>query len=392
MKNIFLSLITLSILASCASDSKSVDKAIESGNLEKIRAKRNELVTKQTELNTTLSLIDAAIAKLDTLKKLPLVTVFQAKQMNFNHFLELQGNVQTKQNIILYPEYSGLLTKIYVKEGQKVSQGQLLASIDDGGLSQQLAQMEVQASLAKTTFERQERLWEQKIGSEIDYLQAKAAFEGQQKSISQMKSQLAKTSITAPFSGVIDNVISEQGSVVSAGQSEVFRIVNLNNMYIEVEVPENYLPYIENGKTVEISFPIIGESLSTKIRQVGNYINPGNRTFKIEVGVPNKNGFIKPNLTAKVKINDYTNPEAILIPQSVISEDAEGQQYVYVSSSTDTPNEAIVNRVIVETGKTEGDFVEISKGITKGDIIISEGARSVKDGQTVKILSVDNDE
>ncbi|GHC42809.1 efflux RND transporter periplasmic adaptor subunit [Ulvibacter litoralis] len=392
MKKIILILLTAITVASCGGDGKSLDAIIESGNLEAIHTKRNEIVAEQIEINNKIKQIDVAIAKLDTVKKLPLVTAFEAKQKPFNHFLELQGNVETKKNIILYPEYSGLLTRVYVKEGQKVTKGQLLASIDDGGLSQQVAQMEVQANLAKTTFERQQRLWEQKIGSEIEYLQSKANYEGQQKSINQMRSQVAKTSIRAPFSGIIDDVKSEQGTVVSAGQSEVFRLVNLNDMYIEVEIPESYLSDVVPGKTVEVNFPVLNETIQTKVSQVGNYINPGNRTFKIEVNVPNKAGNIKPNLTAKVKINDYTNPEAILIPQSVISENADGEQYVYVTTRTGDSNEATANRKIVVTGKTEGDFVEINSGISKGDTIISEGARSVKEGQTVKILSVNNDE
>lgn len=392
MKKIFIILLTANIIASCGGEGKSVDSIIESGDLEAIQAKRTEIVAQQIEINSSIKQIDEAIAKLDTVKKLPLVTAFEAKQKPFNHFLELQGNVETKKNIILYPEYSGLLTRVNVKEGQKVSKGQVLASIDDGGLSQQLAQMEVQANLAKTTFERQQRLWEQKIGSEIEYLQSKANYEGQQKAINQMRSQVAKTSIKAPFSGIIDDVKSEQGTVVSAGQSEVFRLVNLNDMYIEVEIPESYLADVIPGKTVEVNFPVLNETITTKVSQVGNYINPGNRTFKIEVAIPNKAGNIKPNLTAKVKINDYTNSEAILIPQSVISENAEGEQYVYVTTRTEAANEAIAKRVIVETGKTEGDFVEINKGISKGDTIINEGARSVKEGQTVKILSVTSDE
>lgn len=174
MKNIFL-LLTLAILTiSCANDSKSITSIIESKDLKKIRKQRNELVSEQTAIIKKLKIIDEAISSLDTIKKYPLVTAFQVKVTDFNHFLELQGSVATKQNLILYPEFSGLLKKLFVKEGQKVVKGQLLATIDDAGLSQQLAQMEVQLSLAKTTFDRQERLWKQKIGSEIEFLQAKA--------------------------------------------------------------------------------------------------------------------------------------------------------------------------------------------------------------------------
>ena len=388
MKKIFYILTISVLLLSCGKDNaKSIEKIIQEGNLQDLRSKRAEIIAQQHEATNKLKQIDEAIAALDSVKKLPLVTTIIAKDTLFNHYLELQGNVETKKNIVLYPEMSGILTKIYVTQGQKVSKGQLLARIDDGGLSQQLSQVEVQAQLAKTTFDRQKRLWEQKIGSEIQFLEAKTNFEAQQNVVSQIKRQLARTTINAPFSGVIDDIITQQGSVVSPGQTPVIRIVNLDDMYIETEVPERYISNITIGKDVEVYFPVLGKTITTKIRQVGNYINPNNRSFMVEVGIPSNGGTVKPNLTAKVKINDYTNEKAILIPQSIISENAEGDQYTYVTSDKDTENIAEARRVIIKTGKTQGDLIEITEGIQNGDAVISEGARSVKDGQKVKILN-----
>ena len=392
MKKIFLLIAITALTISCGGDSKSIESIIESKDLNKIREKRNELVTEQNALASKLKIIDASIASLDTIKKYPLVTAFQVKTNNFNHFLELQGSVATKQNLILYPEYSGLLTKVFVEEGQKVTKGQLLATIDDGGMSQQVAQMEVQLSLAKTTFERQKRLWEQKIGSEIEFLQAKATYEGQENAVNQMKSQLAKTSLRAPFSGIIDDVITEQGTVVGAGASQIIRLVNLDNMYIEAEVPEGYIGSIVTGKSVDVYFPVLGESLNTKVNQVSNFINPSNRTFKITILIPNKDKHIKPNLTAKIKINDYSSEDAVLIPQSIISENSLGEQYIFIAQNINNDNEATAKKMIVKTGKTQGDFVEILEGVSSDDIIVKEGARNVKDGQNVKILNVESNE
>ena len=305
--------------------------------------------------------------------------------------MELQGNVQTKQNVLIYPEMPGTLLRVYVKEGQKVARGQLLASIDDGGLSSQVAQMEAQTDLAKTTYDRQKRLWDQKIGSEIQYLQAKTSYESQVNALKQLKSQLSKASIRAPFSGVIDDVIKDQGTVVSPGPgSEVFRIVNLSNMYIETDVPESYITSVTQGKKVAVEFPVLGKSIDAKVRQAGNFINPANRTFKVEVGISNKDKSIKPNLTAKLKINDYTNEKAILIPQSIISEDAEGQQYIFTVDSIQKVNgydQGIAKRVIIATGKTQGDVIEVLEGLDNGDEIIQEGARSVKENQQVRIVA-----
>lgn len=375
------------ILTSCGSENgTSVEDAIENGDLATLRAKRKEVVAQQKEAAEKLKQLDNAIASMDSVQKLPLVTTIKVRDTLFNHYLELQGNVETKKNIVVYPEFSGTLTKVYVKEGQRVRRGQILARVDDGGLSQQLAQMEVQEALAKTTYERQQKLWDQKIGSEIQYLQAKANYEAQQNAIAQMQQQLGKSTINAPFSGIVDDVIAEQGSVVAAGQTSILRIVNLDNMYIQAEVPESYIKTITTGKEAKVYFPVLDTTIITKIRQVGNYINPNNRSFTVEVDIPNRDGEIKPNLTARVMINDYTSKNAVLVPQSILSENANGEQYTYVTKSTDKANIAEAQRVIVKTGKTQGDVIEITEGIQPGDEVISEGARSVKDGQQVEII------
>ncbi len=388
MKNILTLTVLALVLVACGGNKKqSVEALVASDNLEQIRAKKTELDAKQQAIAAQLKQLEKRIKELDPQEKIPLITTFTVEEEVFNHYVELQGNVTTKQNIVIYPEYSGVLTKVYVTEGQKVSKGQTLAKIDDGGLSQQVAQLQIQADLAKTTFERQKRLWDQKIGSEIQFLQAKSSYEAQQKAVDQLKEQIAKTVVRAPFSGTIDDVLTDQGSVVAPGQSQLFRIVNLKDMYIETDVPESYISNVTVGKNVEIEFPVLGESLNSKVRQAGSFINPANRTFKIQVGVPNKNNAIKPNLTAKLKINDYTNEKAILIPQSIISENAEGKQYIYTIADK-SDQKAKAKRVIIETGKTQGDYIEVLTGIENGSEIIKEGARSVRDDQQVKILDI----
>jgi len=390
MKYIYLTLISAIVLTSCGGDkNKSVEDIIATNDLETIRQKKVELDASAQEISAQLKQLEKSIKDLDPQEKIPLITTFHAKNAVFNHFVELQGNVNTKQNLVIYPEFSGVLTRVYVKEGQKVSKGQILAKIDDGGLSQQLSQLKIQAGLAKTTFERQERLWNQKIGSEIQYLQAKATYEAQLEATKQLQQQVGKTVVRAPFRGTIDDVITDQGSVVAPGQSQLFRIVNLDDMYIETDVPERYVSDITEGKEVKVNFPVLGKNVDAKVRQAGNFINPANRTFKVEVAIPNKDISIKPNLTAKLRINDYTNKNAILIPQSIISENAEGQQYVYTITDK-VENKAKVKREIIETGKTQGDYIEVLSGIENGEEIIDEGARSVKDGQEVKILVIED--
>jgi len=389
MKNSFYVVVTTLILAACGSKTQgSLDNLIAEGDLEALRTKKKEISDQQKALVKDIALLDSIIAVKSGTERLPLVSTLTAKAQHFDHFLELQGGVQTKQNVLIYPEMQGTLQRVYVKEGQRVNKGQILASIDDGGISSQLAQLKTQEALAKTTFERQKRLWDQKIGSEIQYLQAKASYEAQENAVKQLQSQLNRATIRAPFSGVIDDVIRDQGTVVSPGPgSEVFRIVNLSQMYIEVDVPENNLSSIEVGKEAKVYFPVLGDTVHTKIRQTGNFINPSNRAFRVEIPVPNKGGKIKPNLTAKVSLNDYSSENAILIPQSIISENSEGQQYVFVAQEADKENQAQVHRQIITTGKTQGSVVEVLTGINVGDLLIKEGARNVKNGQNVEILN-----
>jgi membrane fusion protein (multidrug efflux system) len=379
-----LKLIVLSlIIVSCGGNkNESVDSLIAEGNIEALKEKRSALNEEQRTTAMQVKKIDSVLELKSGNKNLPLVSTIVVKDTLFNHYLELQGSVETKQNIVISPEYNGLLERIYVKEGQRVNKGQLLAKIDDGGISQQLAQMETQLALAKTTFERRQRLWEQNIGSEIEYLQAKAQYEGQQNSVAQMRSQVGKTTIRAPFSGTIEDVIAEQGTVVASGQTQIMRLVSLEDMYIEAEIPEDYLTSVSENTPVTINFPILNKTVDSKVRQASNYISPTNRTFRIEVAVPNKDKSIKPNLTARLKINDYTSEKALLIPLSVISENADGEQYVYIAEGEDTP---VAKRQIIETGRSQGQNIEVLSGLSNGDFVIKEGARTVKEGQELQI-------
>jgi membrane fusion protein (multidrug efflux system) len=389
MKYIFVTFFTALILTSCGNKKEvSVDAVLATNDVTQIKSKKAEIDAKQAKLSLAVEKLNNRLDDLNQNKNIPLITTFTVKAATFTHFIELQGNVQTKQNVLIYPEMPGILKSVLVKEGQQVVKGQALATIDDGGMTQQLAQLNANAQLAKTTYERQKRLWNQKIGSEIQFLQAQTSYEAQKSAVNQLKSQLEKAIINAPFSGIIDNVFKERGTVVAPGTgSEIFRILNLSNMYIETDVPETYIGNIIENKAVEISFPVLGEMVNSKIRHVGNYINPNNRSFKIEIGVPNLNGKVKPNLTAKLKLNDYTNTNALLIPQSIISENSKGEQFIYIVKDKKENDEAVAERLIIETGKTQGDFIEVTKNLTANAEVVMEGARSVTNGQVVKVIN-----
>ncbi|MCH2490319.1 MAG: efflux RND transporter periplasmic adaptor subunit [Flavobacteriales bacterium] len=382
MKNILFIITIALLLASCGGDTKSVDDLIEGGDLSAIKERKAELNAQQNELKVEIEKLNTFIQKKEKKQTALLVSTKKLNDTIFKHFVEVQGDVETDQNIIVYPQFSGVLTRVYVNEGQQVSKGQRLAKIDDGGLSSQLAQQETQVALAKTTYERQKRLWDQQIGSEIQFLEAKANFEAASRAADQIRSQVARTLITAPFSGVVDNVIAEQGQVVNQGQTEVIRLVNLSDMYVKASLPENYLNSIKVGTEVNVRLASIGQEYKGTVRQVGNYINPSNRTFDVEIAIPNKNGQVKPNLIATVKVNDYTNENAITIPENILQENSQGETiaFIYVPE-TDTTGTA--KRVVVETGINYENEIEVKSGLEEGDVIIIEGAKSVRDGQKV---------
>ena len=389
MKNIYLLIIITVFLNSCSNEKEpSLEEILATNDVELLKSRKSEIDAKLEELTLSLNQLNNKLSVLNKDRNTPLITTITTSEQKFNHFIELQGNVKTKQNVLVYPEMPGILNKVYVKEGQKVKKDQILATIDDGGLSQQLLLLKSNEQLAKTTFERQKRLWDQQIGSEIQYLQAKTSYDSQKNATRQLKKQLGKFTIRAPFSGIIDDVFKEKGTVVAPGPgAEIFRIINLSNMYIETDVPESYISSIKKNKMVEVNFPILGRSYDSNIRQVGNFINPSNRTFRIEVGIPNLDGEIKPNLTAKLRLNDYSNSNAILIPQSIISENAKGQQFIYVVKDNKEKNQVYAERLVIETGKTNGDFIEVTKNLDANVDIILEGARSVNNGQVVKVIN-----
>lgn len=374
MKKIILIATISALLFSCGKkeDNANIDSLISSKNLVSIKAKRAELQTQLTKL-------DNAIAELDVKKtEEALVSVATVKDTIFSHYLEVQGNVNTKENLIIYPQFAGILNTVNVIAGQKVTKGQVLGTIDDGGLSQQLGQLENQLALAKTTFERQKRLWDQKIGSEIQYLQAQTNMVSQQKAVSQMKAQMAKTRIIAPFNGVIDELIAERGQVVGPGQG-LMRIVNLNNMFVSTTVPESYIGKLKVGTEVSVYLASIGKSFNGKIRQVGNNINPNNRSFGIEVSVPNAENLLRPNQVAKLKITDYTNAKAVVVPSNVIQEDADGNQFVFEVSSVKDKT-GIAKKVMVKVGKTSDNFTEILGGLEPKTMVVGDGVKTVSEG------------
>jgi RND family efflux transporter MFP subunit len=385
MKKTLLSFIIFISIIGCNDSGISVEKILETNDLNLISQKRKEIIESQQEIYKQLKAINNKIEELNKNSKFPIVETLVLKSEKFNHYVELQGNVKSDKLLIIYPEFSGILNKIYVSSGEKVIKGQLLATIQDGGLKEQLSQLEINYNLTKTTFERQERLWVQNIGSEIQFLQAKSMFEAQKNGVEQLKKQIEKTIIKAPFSGTIDNVIAKEGEVVYPGRSNIMLLLNMDNMYVESNVPEKYLNSIYKGKDAKLEFPLIGKYLNTSIRQAGNFINPNNRTYKIELDIPKNNLNIKPNLNTKVRVNDYSSDNAILIKEGVISIDSNNEMYVYKIERKE--KKTYVSKTIIKIGENDGNHIEVLSGLSENDEIVSEGIRKLIDNSRVKIIN-----
>lgn len=374
MKRIIALLSISALLFSCSKkdNTLSIDELVKSKN-------SKVLIERKAALQADLTKINEALEKFEGKKEEALVEILTLSDTLFNHYLEIQGNVNTKENILVQPEFSGTLSTLTVKAGDRVAKGQILARVDDAGISQQLASLENQYALAKTTFERQKNLWDKKIGSEIQFLQAQAQMVSAQKGVAQIKAQLAKTVIRAPFSGTIDEVFVEKGQVVAPSMQGLMRIVNLGNMYVSTTVPETYIGKLKQGIEVDVFLASLGKTYKGKVRQIGNFINPNNRSFGIEVSVPNPENLLRPNQVAKLKIIDYINKKAIVVPTNVIQEDAEGNKFVFTAVNA-TENTATAKKIIVKLGQSSDNVTEIVSGLSAKDKIVTEGANTISDG------------
>ncbi|MAI27954.1 MAG: efflux transporter periplasmic adaptor subunit [Flavobacteriales bacterium] len=380
MKQLIL-ILTILIIVSC-NNKKEIDtnKLIENKDISALEQKRYELVNQIDFLQKDLNTVISALNRLDSSKKRVFVTVMAVKTSKIKNKISLQSIIKTDQNIVLQPEFTGPISNIKVVEGQSVNKGDVLMIVDDGGLEQSVEFQKEQLKLSKTIFERQSRLWANKIGSEIEYLEAKTAFKTQKSRYSQLDEQLQKSFITAPFDGEIDDIFIELGELVTPGQSPLLRLISTSEMYLEAEVPEKYLKSVSVGTPVEIEIPVLNKKINTKISFIGKHINTVNRTFRVVVKIK-KTDSLSPNLISTLHIFDYINNNALIIPTNIISENSDGSEYVYSVNNNNT-----AQKIFIKTGNEENGYVEVIEGLKENDIIINEGARLVKEGQAVQIV------
>lgn len=344
--------------------------------------KRDSLKTQMATVSEQLAEIERKIAKLDTTKKLQQITIDSIKKGSFGHFFEVHGNVKIEENAQIFPEVPGKIEKILVGEGARVSKGAPLIQLDASTVISSINEIKNQLELAQKVFEKQSKLWEQEIGSEIQYLEAKTNKESLEKKLITLQQQLDMYTIRAPFSGKVDEIMPKVGESANPAMP-VARILNLSKVYIEAEVSERYIGAVQSGTMVQIEFPGVDKKLVSKVTRTGDFINPANRTFKVQIELNNNDGSLKPNLLTVLKIRDYFNPETFTVPSNIIQQDRKGNNYFYTVNSHDGAFK--VMKISINPGKSYDGVTEISEGIEAIIPFVDKGSRSVKQGDIVEI-------
>ena len=346
-----------------------------------------EYKTQLKELTGNIERLEKEISKMDTAfridQKSKLVTVEELKKQDFKHFIEVQGVVDAEENITALNQQPGIVTAIYVKVGDRVTKGQLLAITQTTpAIEDQLKSAEAQLSLAVTAYEKQKNLWEQKIGSEIQFLQAKTQKEAAEKGVDALRKQLEMTKIIAPISGTVDAVNLRVGDMAAPSQlMPGIRIINNDNLKVKAKLADSDFGKIRQGDKVEIEFPDIHKSIEATVHYVSRTIDPRSRTFTVEIKLPNGNNEYAANMIAKLKINDVALKDVLLVPSNIIQRSSEGT-YVLVAQTENgikTAHKKAVSAGISYNGRTV-----INQGLEEGNQIITFGYSEVVDGQKIE--------
>jgi len=358
----------------------------EETSREKMIAQRDSLHTVVQDLNKQIDKINKQIIDENDAVKLTLVTTHQPEQKRFEHFFDVYGSVEADKNVLLYPEASGEILRVKVQEGDYVNKGELLMELDDKIIRNTIQEVEKSLELATDVYERQKRLWDQNIGSQMQYLQAKNNKESLEEKLETLEAQKTMTRVKAPFSGVVDDLMMKEGQLAGP-QMPVMRLVNLSEIYVKAEVSEKYVAVVGKGTPTSVNFESIGIEIDTTVSRTGEFINPGNRTFVARVDIDSHDGQIKPNLLAKLRIKDYESDSAVVIPSNMIQQTPNGDSYVFVLDSNGENN--TVEKRILEVGQSYRGETEVLNGLSAQEMIINKGARSIQNGQEVEVTKAD---
>ena len=364
-------LIYLSAILALAACNKPKDKAAELADLTKQRA----------ALDLKIDSLQKQLGKKDSVKSIDVSTT-TVTPGNFTNYVDLQGHIDAQDNVIALPLAGGTITNLYVKAGDHVSRGQVLAQLDNSVLIQNIAQAKAQLSLVQTTYERQKNLWDQKIGTEIQYLQAKSNLESTQKQVDGLKQQADMYRIVAPISGTVDQMDLKLGMPAGGISGNGIRIVNTDNLKVKADVPESYATDVNQGDNVEVVIPDANDSTNLKVTFAAKVIDPGSRSFGIEIKLP-PNKVLRPNMTAIIRVADYSKRNSIAIPLNAIQH-SDTSTFVFVNKN------GIAKKQLIKVGATYGGKSEILSGLNKDDQVVTEGASEIEDGDKIRVLNSGN--
>jgi len=380
MKNIIYITLAVAFFAACSNGET------DSSYLGDLKTEKDSLVSLQREMSKRVKEIDKELSSLDTTVKHSTITSIGIEPSNFKHFFKVYGVVESNKAITMYSESAGKIKAIKVERGQKVNKGQLLAVIDASVLLQNKAELETALDLAEEIYQKQKTLWiDEHIGSEVQYLEAKNKKESLERKLATVNAQIAMTRVKAPFSGVIDEIFPKVGEMASP-QSPMFRLVNLNEVYLTASVSEAYVGKVKVGTPAHVKFTSLDTTIASEVMRVGNYINPNNRTFDVNIAL-DKNADFKPNMMGSVDLEDYSVENTLVVPSRIVMENTSGKSYVYVFTPSGG-DLGTVNKRMLEIGKSYNGKTEVLSGLTGTEVIVDKGSRSVKDGQKVKLISL----
>ena len=349
--------------------------------LDRLEAQREALDKRIEQLRAEISRANGPAAE----EPLAYVRGVEVQPSLFRHFIQVQGTVESDNNILIPAQSSGVVKRLYVRQGDRVTEGQLLAELDGAILESSLAEVQNALSLATTIYERQARLWDKNIGSEIEYLQAKNNRENLEKRLNTLQEQYRLTKITSAIDGMVDDVMIKEGEMAAAGRGAV-RIVQLSRLKIEASLSENYISRVRKRDPVRVTLPVAGRSYDLAIDAVSQVIDPNNRTFNIEIRLPSRESELKPNMLAVVTINDYTNPQALTVPQNVVQETGDSPFLFVVEEEN---GRKLARRRTVTPGEAYDNRLEILDGLAAGETVITFGFQTLADGQPVSVQSED---
>lgn len=360
---------------------------------EDIEGKEALLKEKKSELRSIESDVKKLSKEIEALKpqkekKRRLVSTKVIEKKDFQRFLNAQGSIVAENMVKVSSDMGGRIINIYAKEGDYVRKGKLLAKIDLESIDKQRAELDKSLELANTAYERQKRLWDQNIGSEMQYLQAKNNKERLEKSLESINYQSSRGNVYAPMSGYVDREFMQAGETTAPGMP-IVQLLNTSKLKAVADLPERYLGKIKKGDKVKLNIPALDQKIEGRVSLIGRSIDPANRTFKTEVTVSNKSGILKPNLLVEMLINDYTEEDAIVVPIELVQDEIGGRKFVFVSETGVDGPKAV--KKYVTPGESYNSEIIILEGLNGNETLIMQGARNLVDKELIKIEEAKED-